>query len=106
MLLIDVNLNHFARMLTADPGFYWIETTKAYVMIKTLGSSEVARTAFMKGNKKQQQTFELRWLVRQGAVKVLGFYLDGVNVINLAPKLIAEITSDDAIRKKEVSKVE
>ena len=101
MLLIDVDLNHFARMLSADPGFYWIETTKAYLMIKTLAQNEVARTAFMKGDSDQEETFKLRWLVRQGAVQVFAFYLDGVNVIDLAPKSVVSVTSDDAIREED-----
>ena len=105
-LLIDVDLNHFGRLLAADPGFYWIETTKAFLMIKTLGSNEVARTAFMKTDSDQVETFKLRWLVRQGAVQVMGFYLDGVNVIDLAPKPVAEVASDDAIRENEEGVVE
>ena len=53
----------------------------------------------------QEQTFILRWLQRDGATPVLDFYIDGINIIDLAPKPQVTVTSDDAIRE-EVSKVE
>ena len=100
-LLIDVDLNRFANMLAADPAFYWIETTKAFILVKTLAAPEVARTGFMKGDPEKEMTFRLTWLSRRGAMQVLGFYLDGVNVIDLAPKLQTSVSSEEAVREED-----
>lgn len=106
VLLIDVDLNTFADFLSAEPGFYWIETTKAYILIKPIQQPQVARTAFMKGDSEQELTFRLRWLSRQGAKQVFSMYLDGVNVVDLAPKAQVTVSSEEAIRKEDKEVIE
>lgn len=109
-LLIDVELNKFVEYLRSNRGFYWVQTTKAYILIKPIENNQIIRTAFMKPKSddilgaEEEQTFIFRWIQRDGATHVLDFYIDGINIIDLAPKPQETVTGNEAIR--EVSKVE
>ncbi len=107
-LLIDVTLNKFQEYLRTNQGFYWVETTKAIILIKPIENNEIVRAAFTKENPEQLQTFVSTWLFRAGATQILDFYVDGVNALDLAPKPQVTVNSQEAVpeEKEEVNKVE
>jgi len=99
-LLLDVDLNRFKSFIRGSTGFYWTESSRAFILLKPVSNIEVARTIVMKTVPESDDAFRYRELYKDGAMFVKRFIFDGMDLS--LPSLTNQETSGSFVIENKV----